>query len=62
MFERIAKRRPRHGGRGDSECGGWDDRECRVWDDCVMKNVTGSLATFVARDDDANQFTSLCSG
>ena len=26
MFEGIAKRRPRHGGRGDSECGGRDDR------------------------------------
>ncbi len=36
MFEGIAKRRPRHGGRGDSECGGRDDN--------VMKNVTGFFA------------------
>ena len=54
MFEDIAKRRSRHGGR--------DDRECRGRDDCVMKNVTESLATFAAQNGSANQFTSLCSG
>ena len=46
MLEGIAKKIPAQRGR----------------DDDVMKNVTGSLATFAARDDNANQFTSLCSG